>query len=155
MDHGPDTRRTVAGVDHHADPASIGYHGPDSGPAGDLGCCQLRRHAAAAPNRSGRTGEAFELLVDLDDLLDERSLGVHPGVGCEETRRVSQEHQGGSVDEVGHKGGDAVVVAEPDLIVGNGVVLINHRHHAEFQQTVQGPPGVQVLGPHEEIQRGQ
>ena len=56
---------------------------------------------------------------------------------------------------MGHEGGDAIVVAEADLVVGDGVVLVDHRHHAQLEQALQRAPGVQVLAPHAEVERGE
>ena len=47
-----------------------------------------------------------------------------PGVSVSSTSRSA-------ADEVGDEGGEAVVVAEADLVVGDGVVLVDDRHHAE------------------------
>ena len=44
--------------------------------------------------------------------------------------------------EVGHEGGEAVVVAEADLVVRDGVVLVDQGHHAELEQALEGGPGV-------------
>ena len=46
------------------------------------------------PDRAaGPAGQALELVVDLDHLLDERGLGVAPRVGGEQARRVGEQHQ--------------------------------------------------------------
>ena len=58
-------------------------------------------------------------------------------------------------DQMGHQGGQAVVVAEPDLLVGHGVVLVDHRDHAQLQQAGQGLAGVEVLAAVDEVERGQ
>ena len=57
--------------------------------------------------------------------------------------------------QVGHQRGQAVVVAEADLLVGHGVVLVDHRDHAELDEMAQRAPGVQVLGAVDEVQRRQ
>ena len=51
--------------------------------------------------------------------------------------------------------GQAVVVAEADLLVGHGVVLVDDRDHAEVDQVAQRPPRVQVLGAVHEVERRQ
>ena len=56
---------------------------------------------------------------------------------------------------MGHQRGDPVVVAEPDLVIGNSVVLVHHGHDAQFEESGEGAPGMQVLGPHEEVERRQ
>ena len=93
-----------------------------------------------APPASG-----LQRLVDLDDLLDERSVGVEPRVGGEQARRVGEQHEQVGADEVGDQRGQAVVVAEADLVVGDGVVLVDDGHHAELEQALERLAGVQVL----------
>ena len=51
--------------------------------------------------------------------------------------------------------GEAVVVAEADLVVGDGVVLVDDRHHAELEQPPEGAPGVEVLLADAEVERRQ
>ena len=83
---------------------------------------------------AGPAGERLELVVDLDDLLDERRRRVEPGVGGEQAGRVGEQHEQVGADEVGDEGGEAVVVAEADLVVGDGVVLVDDGHDAEVEQ---------------------
>ena len=47
--------------------------------------------------------------------------------------------------EVGDQGGQPVVVAEPDLAGGDGVVLVHDRQHAELEQLGEGLVGVAVV----------
>ena len=110
-------------------------------PHGDLGRGQLRAHAAAAHRRAGAAGDPLELVVDLDHLLDERA-GVGPaGVLGEQAGGVGQQHQQVGPDQMGDQGGQAVVVAETDLLVGHGVVLVDHRDHAQLEQPGRGSGG--------------
>ena len=69
--------------------------------------------------------------------------------------RVGEQHEQLRADQVGHQRRQAVVVAEADLLVGHGVVLVDHRDHAEVDQVAQRPPRVQVLRPVHEVERGQ
>ena len=94
-------------------------------------------------------------MVDLHDLLDQGGTCIQPGIGGEQPWRVREQHQEVRLDQVCHERGDAVVVAEPDLVVRDGVVLVDNGHDAEFQEPVEGAAGVEVLGPHEEVQRSQ
>ncbi len=57
--------------------------------------------------------------------------------------------------EVGHERGDAVVVAEADLVVGDGVVLVDDRHHPELEQPQQRAAGVEVLAALDEVEGGE
>ncbi len=104
--------------------------------------------------RSLPTPPAMRLqgVVDLDDLLDERRLGVEAGVAGEQARLVGQQHQQVGADQVGDEGGHAVVVAEADLVVGDGVVLVDDGHDAELEQARQRRPGVEVLLAHHEVE---
>ncbi len=58
-------------------------------------------------------------------------------------------------DELGDQGGHPVVVAEADLVVGHGVVLVDDREDVELQQPCEGRSGVQVLLADHEVERGQ
>ncbi len=56
---------------------------------------------------------------------------------------------------MGHQGGQVVVVAVADLVVGHRVVLVDHRNDAQVEQAPKGVPGVQVLRAVHEVERGQ
>ena len=47
-------------------------------------------------------------------------------------------------DQAAHKGRQRIVVAELDLVDGDGVVLVDDRHHAQLHQAQQGIARVQV-----------
>ena len=94
-------------------------------------------------------------MVDLDDLLDQRRARVEAGIGGEHAGRVGEQHEHVGVDEVGDQRGQAVVVAEADLVVGDGVVLVHDGHHTELEQAQQRAPGLQVLAALHEVERGQ
>ena len=62
------------------------------------------------------------------------------------TPSVSVSRTSSSADtEVRDERGDAVVVAEADLVDGDGVVLVDDGHAAEVEQAQQRLAGVQVL----------
>ncbi len=94
-------------------------------------------------------------MVDLDHLVDEGGLRHQTGVGRQQSRRIGQQHQLVGPDEVSHQRRQPVVVPETDLLVGHRVVLVDHRHHAQLDEVLQGPPGVEVLRAVHEIERGQ
>ena len=52
----------------------------------------------------GAAGQGLELVVDLDDLLDERRRRVEPGVGGEQPGGVGEQHQQVGVDAGGRPG---------------------------------------------------
>ena len=56
---------------------------------------------------------------------------------------------------VGDQRGQPVVVAEPDLLGGDRVVLVHDRQHAERQQPLQGPLGVAVVAAPGQVVGGQ
>ena len=58
---------------------------------------------------------------------------------------VGEQHQAVGVHEVGDERGEAVVVAEPDLVGRDGVVLVDDGHDAELEQPVEGAAGVRVV----------
>ena len=118
-----------------------------------MGGGQLRGHAAAAALGAGAAGQRLEGVVDLDDLLDQGGRGVETGIGGEQAGRVGEEHEQVGGQQVRHQRGEPIVVAEADLVVGDGVVLVHHRHHAEVEQPAEGGPGVEVLLADREVER--
>ena len=130
-------------------------HDPHARPGRHLGRGDLGGHAPAPPHRPGAAGPGLELAVDLDDLLDQRGRRVEARVGGEQPGGVGEQHQQVGVDQVGDQGGQPVVVAEADLVVGDGVVLVHDGQHAELEQPLQGRPGVQVLLADDEVERGE
>ena len=78
------------------------------------------------------------------------------GSAREQAGRVGEQHQHVGVHEVGDQRGEAVVVAEADLVVGDGVVLVDDRHAPELEQPVSVLAGVEVLAAvHEVVGRQQ
>jgi len=83
-----------------------------------------------------------------------------PGAGVArvevvEPVHVRQQDQRARPDHVGDQGGQPVVVAEPDLVGGDRVVLVHHGQHAQFEQPAKGPLGVAVVRAAHEVVRGQ
>ena len=56
---------------------------------------------------------------------------------------------------MGNERGEAVVVAEADLVIGDGVVLVDHGHDAEGEQALERLAGVEVLLTVPEVERSQ
>ena len=121
-------------------------HRPHPGPRGDLRRRELAGHAPAAPLGAGAADDRLERRVHLDDLLDQRRLGVEARIRGEDSLGVGEQHQNVGADEVRHERGEAVVVAVADLVVGDGVVLVHDRDHAEVEEPLQGLARVEVLG---------
>ena len=102
---------------------------------------------------SGAAGRLLERFVDLDDLLDQRRVRVVARVGGEQAAGVGQQQQRLGVHEVRDERREPVVVAVADLVVGDGVVLVDDRQHAELAQPLQGLPRVEVLTAMREVVR--
>ena len=92
-------------------------------------------------------------MVDLDDLLDERGGGVEARIGGEQPGGIGEQDEQVGRHEVGHQGGQPVVVPEPDLVIGDGVVLVDHGDDAQLQEPFEGGAGVQVLLADHEVVR--
>ena len=67
------------------------------------------------------------------------------GIGGEQPGGVGEQHEQVGAHEVRHQRGEPVVVAVADLVVGDGVVLVDHRDDPEVEQPAQRLAGVQVL----------
>ena len=131
-------------------------HDPHTRPRRDLRRRELARHAAAPARGAGAAGDALERGVDFDDLLDQRRVFVLLRVRGEEPGGVGEHHQRVRMEQVGDERGEEVVVAVADLVVGDRVVLVHDRQHAEVEQALQRLARVEVLtAVHEVVRREQ
>ena len=70
-----------------------------------------------------------------------------PRIRVVEAVDIGQQHQGVGADQMRHQRREPVVVAEPDLVGGHRVVLVDDRDRVQRPQPVQGALGVGVLHP--------
>ena len=121
-----------------------GQQGEDAGACGDPGGLDLGHHAAGADAGGG---------VPEPDVVEIPAGGDHRQPGDARLARravvqridVREQQQRVRADQVGEQRGQPVVVAEPDVVGGDGVVLVDHRYDAQAQQPVHRPPGVAVV----------
>ena len=74
------------------------------------------------------------------------AVGVEARVGGEQAGRVGEQHEQVGADQVGDERGEPVVVAEADLVVGDGVVLVDDRDDTRARAAAASvAAGVQVL----------
>ena len=113
----------------------------------DLGGLDLGRHAAARKLRSGRAGHRFDRGGDALHHRNELGPRILGGRRLVEAVDVGQEHQQVGARHRGDTGGQPVVVAVADLVGGDRVVLVDHRHRAPFQELVDGGARVEIAPP--------
>ncbi len=82
-------------------------------------------------------------------------LGAVRGRAVVEGVDVGEQHERVGADQVRHEGREPVVVAEADLVGGDGVVFVDDGHDAEVQQPVEGAEGVGVLAAAHEVLGGE
>ena len=93
----------------------------------------LRRHAAGADApTSSRPPPAPR-----DRCRARSGCGPPAGIGVAHAFDVGEDDERVGADEVRRQRGEAVVVAELDLLGGDGVVLVDDRHDAELEQRAQ------------------
>ena len=71
-------------------------------------------------------------------------LRVAARIACEQAGLVGQNHQCVGLDQVGDQRSEGVVVAEPDLLGRDRVVLVDDRDGIELQQGAQRRARVEV-----------
>jgi hypothetical protein len=106
---------------------------------------QLRCHAPAADAGPAGARDLDEVGVEGGHLLDQRGRGVEARVGGQQPFGVGQQHEVRGPDQVRHQRGQPIVVTEADLLVGDGVVLVDDRHDVKAPQRLEGPSRVEVL----------
>ena len=114
---------------------------------GDPRGLDLGRHAASAdagrPARPTRTPARSCVAAHLGAPSSARRGAGRPSYSPSTSESSTSRSR---VHEVGDQGGQPVVVAEADLVGGDGVVLVDDRHDAELEQPVEGALGVAVVG---------
>src|SRR5690606_4516707 len=122
-----------------------GQHHRDAGTGGDPGGFDLGLHPARAD--PGTAGPADAYAGEVVGAVDLGDQGRRPGggVGVVETVDVGEEDEQVGADQVRHQRTEPVVVPEPDLGRGDGVVLVDHRHDPEVEQRLERTAGVAVV----------
>ena len=87
-------------------------------------CWPCRRSPARCPRRPRRASSAAS--TSTISSMSEASASTR-GIGGEQPGGVGEQQQQVGVDQVRHQRGEAVVVAVADLVVGDGVVLVDDR----------------------------
>ena len=72
------------------------------------------------------------MLVDLFHRVDELRVGVLARVSVEEPVDVRKQNEEVRLDRHGHDGRERIVVADAELLGGDGVVLVDDRQRAEL-----------------------
>ncbi len=116
--------QAVAGGDHH--PAAGGERDPRR--------LQLGDHPAGAVAGARRVGHRLDLGRDLADFRNQPGRLVLARIGGVEAVDVGEQDEGVGADHGGDAGAETVVVAEADLVGGDGVVLVDQRHRAPPEQ---------------------
>ena len=117
----------------------------------------LRRPGPASGRRAGPArraeGDALQVGAVLHPADPARPWVA--GIEVVEPVHVRQQDQRAGPDHVRDQGGQPVVVAKPDLVGGDRVVLVHHGQDAQFEQPVQGPLRVAVVRAAHQVVRGQ
>ena len=128
----------------HVGLAAPGDDGAGAAARGTLGGQDLGQHAAAADAGAGASGHRFQRRVAGGGFGNEARLRVLARVGRVQAALVGEDHVRIGVHQVGHEGAQGVVVAELDLVVDDGVVLVDDRDHLQRQQREQRRARVEV-----------
>ena len=75
---------------------------------------------------------------------DELGRGILMRIGSIEAIDVRERHAQIGRNQAAHKRRQCVVVAKLNLIDGNGIVLVDDRHHAKLHEAQQGVARMQV-----------
>jgi hypothetical protein len=78
-----------------------------------------------------------------------------PGIPIVQSFLVGQDQQQVGHHQVGHQRSEGVVVAETDLLVGDGIVLVHHRDRTQRQQRLHRAASVEIACTVREVVVGQ
>ncbi len=152
LEHGADDVATD-GLDQRPLAGGVGDHRSHARPRRDPRRGELARHAAAPPPAAADAGPDREQRVVGPDVADELGVGMDARIRRVETVEIGQQHEHVGADVVRRQRRQPVVVAVSVVVVGDRVVLVDHRHAAELEQPHEGLAGVQVLLAVDEVVR--
>src|SRR3954470_4577246 len=126
-----------------------------AGVGGDQRRLHLGCHPAGADPVAARGAERHG--VEFGRIADgvDQPRRAPAGVAVVDAVDVGEQEQRLGPGDVRHQSGEPVVVAEPDLLGGHRVVLVDDRQRAEGQQPLEGPLGVAVVAAPGEVVGGQ
>ena len=122
-----------------------GQHHGDAEAGRYAGRLDLRHHAAGAHPGPAGSADVHAREVTFAVHLGDAGAARAGRVAGPERVDVGEQHQQVGVDERGDERGEAVVVAEPDLLGGHRVVLVDDRHGPQVEQLAQRPVRVAVV----------
>ena len=113
------------------------------------GRCDFRRldlgpHAAARQFGFRRARHRFDLRGDALNEGNEFRIWVDARRSVVEPVDIRQQDQKICAGHGGDAGRETVVIAVPDFVGGNRVVLVDHRHRAPFQQLGDGRARIEI-----------
>jgi len=115
----------------------------------------LGSHAAAPQTAGAVTRNPIQQWIDHRALRDQFSVGFETGIAIEQPFLISQQHQQIRLHQVGHQGGQSIIVSNPQLFVGYCIVFIHHRHHAQPKQRPQRTARIEITLTADQIVVGQ
>jgi len=136
----------IAAVQDHRADASLGAAARGQ---------QFGAHAAGADRAAGAAGGGQQHVVDAFDFGQLARAGVASRVRVVDAVDVGRQHQQVGLRQHRHMGSEAVVVADPQFIDRDRIVLVDHRQHAETAQRAQRVAGVEEAPAVAEVVAGQ
>jgi hypothetical protein len=130
-------------ADRPSDAAGRDAHAA-SGADGDARRFELRAHSAGAVARARTAGHVEHLARELGDLFDVARVLIAPRIGRIQPVDVRQQHQALCADHLRHARRETIVVAVPQLLRRDGIVLVDDRHSAVTEKRPQRLARVQV-----------
>jgi len=109
--------------------------------AAALGREHFGEHAALGNGRAGSARYFLEPRLAGLSLPYQRGLRIASRIVGIESLLVGEDDEAVGLDQIGHQRAERIVVAEPDFLGNDGVVLVDHGNDAESKQRQQGGAG--------------
>ena len=103
---------------------------------------------------AGGSGHCLDIRVDPFDKGNVDRVRIAARIARIEAVDIGQQDQRIRAHHLGHPGAEPVIVAEPDFLGRDRVVLVDHGHRAERKQGRQRGAGVQMMAPFFRVGRG-
>ena len=127
-----------------------GDNGFRAGTCGKARSTQLGHHATP-PQDAALASHGIQRSVVHIANLHQFSIRVAAGIFVIKPVLIGKQYQGVRIDQVRYQGCQGIVVTKAYLFSNHRIVFIDHRHHTQLQQGIQGTPGIQVAIPRNDI----
>ena len=102
-------------------------------------------HATRTHSRRTSSGQGHDLVIECFDLRNQGGCGIKTRIRGQQPRGVSEQNERGRTNETGDQRRKAVVITKANLLIRDGIVLIDDWHHTQRPQRLNRAASMEIL----------